>query len=580
MAEEPVELGYYTAVLRRHRWLVGGLAALGALVAVASMGSATYTATAEVVVRPLTTTAVGAAPEPDRVINTNTEQQIARSTAVAALAAERLDADDPKALLDHLTVAVPTESQVLAFRYSSADPDDAREGAQAFAEAYLDFRGTDARELVEERKAALQAEIDSLTAQLVEANTVINQAQNGDSDSPDDRALAEAQSRREFLLSALSVRNTALGELDELRVDPGEVIAPAADAQETGQSRVLLLLLGAGAGGVLGAVAAFVVDRARGRVNVAADLHEELGVPVLATVPAVARPSQVMVTHTEPRTAAAHAYRRLAVALSLGQEEPARSVLVVGATTTDPATPVALNLAIALIQQGRRVLLISADRHDPRIDRCFDLVGEPGLDEYLARRGTTEPREVLRGLLVLPAGSGSAYPVHNVPPREAVASVIERGQRIADIVVIDAPPALDYPDAEVMAPLVDAVIAVAAAERTSRRDAADLRERLVLASAPLRGAVLLRRPTLRDRLHVLVRDRQAVVPDGTDLGAADPPAPTRSRPQRAADLVESTAVKERISNLLRQRGVDPAAPGANGKVHDDDTPEAQRQVGS
>jgi Mrp family chromosome partitioning ATPase len=296
---------------------------------------------------------------------------------------------------------------------------------------------------------------------------------------------------------------------------------------------------------------------------------------VLATIPAVARRSQVMVTHTEPQTPAAHAYRRLAVALSLGQERPARSVHVGGATAVDPATTVAVNLAIALIQQGRRVLLVSGDRHDAQIDRCFDLVGEPGLDEYLARRGTTEPQEVLRGLLVLPAGTGAAYPVHNVPPREAITSIIDRGQRIADIVLIDAPPALDYPDAEVMGPLVDAVITVAAAERTTRRSAADLRSRLGLVSAPLRGAVLVRRPTLRDRIEVLVRDRAgtpAPVPVDTDAAAprvdGGPLEPPRA-------LTDSAALRERTNTLLKERGIE-SQPGVNrtgtAKPAGDDTP--------
>lgn len=599
MAEEPVELGYYGAVLRRHRWLVAACAALGAVATAAVVGGEpTYTATAEVVVRPITTTATGSAAEPDRVINTSTEQQIARSTAVAELANQRLGAEDAGDLLDHLTVVVPADSQILGFQYSSPDRSMARAGAQAFAEAYLTYRGRDAVAAVEERIAALEAEVGDLTAQLVEANVVINQA-DADGPPPDPLVLARAQSRRELLLSALSVTNATRAELQELRVDPGEVIAPAAEAQASGQNRGMLLLVGAGAGAVLGAVAAFVLDRLRARVNVARDLREELGVPVLATIPAVARRSQIMVTHTEPRTSAAHAYRRLAVALSLGHERPARSVLVVGATKDDPAATVALNLAIALIQQGRRVLVVSADRHDPRIDRCFDLVGQPGLDEHLARRGTTEPQEVLRDLLVLPAGTGEAYPVHNVAPREAVAATIERGLRIADIVVIHAPPALDYPDAEVMGPLVDAVIAAATAEQTPRAAVADLRDRLALVSAPLRGAVLVSRPTIFDRIEVALGHHRrspgapaaTTPPDGDAERAARPttppssrtakpapaPAPSRpgatraavpavaSGPAGSAPSADRDALKARIDALLRDRGMERESPPGNGR---------------
>ena len=101
-------------------------------------------------------------------------------------------------------------------------------------------------------------------------------------------------------------------------------------------------------------------------------------------------------------------------------------MLLVGATRQEPRTAVALNLAVALLQQGRSVLLVSGDRHDPQIDRCFGLAGQPGLDEHLAGRATSEPQEVLHGLHVLPAGTGEHFPVHHMPPQQAIAAVLER----------------------------------------------------------------------------------------------------------------------------------------------------------
>jgi Mrp family chromosome partitioning ATPase len=335
----------------------------------------------------------------------------------------------------------------------------------------------------------------------------------------------------------------------------------------------VLFVLGAAVGTILGAGVAFVLDRLRARVNNADELAEELDAPVLAEVPAVARASQALVTLTEPHSPAAHAYRRLAVALTADPDREPRWVLLVGATRKEPRTPVALNLAVALLQQGRHVLLVSGDRHDAQIDKTFDLVGEPGLDEHLAGLGTAEPQEVLRGLHVLPAGTGQAFPVHHMPPQQAIAAVLERGRRIADIVLVDAPPALDYSDAEAIGPLVDAVILVASAEQTSRREVADVRTRLDLVQAPVRGSVLVHRPSVRQRLSLLLReraaDRRAVAtaaaarPSGERAtGWDDEKAATSNR--SSEDLAtDAAALKARIEALLKRHtptGLTPRLP--------------------
>src|SRR5205085_186857 len=142
-----------------------------------------------------------------------------------------------------------------------------------------------------------------------------------------------------------------------------------------------------------------------------------------------------------------------------------------------------------------------------QIDRTLGLVGHPGLDLHLAGTPTAEPEQVMRDLFVLPAGTGAAFPVEHVPPQNEVASVLERGRRIADIVIVDAPPALDYPDAEAIGPLVDAVIVVATAEHTSRVHIAQLRARLELVFAPVRGAVLVTRRSWRQMLQTSLPER-------------------------------------------------------------------------
>jgi Mrp family chromosome partitioning ATPase len=580
MADESIELGYYSAVVRRHAVLVGIVAALGALFATAFLSGTTYRARSEVQILPIASDATST--QSDRTINTSTEQRIATSVAVAEIAAVELEAE-PENLLGNLDVSVAPESAVLLFAYTSRNAERAVEGAQAFAEAYLRYRGESASDARADRIEELTALIQDRQQRLAEAQLVISQA---NSDDPPTRAeVAEAEARRTSLTTELAVLNESLLRQQDLRIEPGRVIGRAVNARASSLHPIMLLALGGGVGAVLGAVAAFVRDRMRARVNSPADLEAELGVPVLATIPGVARSSAVMVTRTEPHAPAAHAYRRLAVTLLAGSERQTRSVLLVGPTTTEPRTAVALNLAVALIQQGRRVLLVSADRHDPKIDRTFGLTDLPGLDEYLAGRGTNEPEEVLRGLHVLPAGTGVAFPVHHVPPPAAVANVVERGLRIADIVLVDAPPALYYPDVEVIGPIVDAVVVVAMAEETPRRHLDDLRARLALVAAPLRGAVLVQRATLLQHLKLFRDERRAArlsraaaareaaeelpitAPADEVAWSTAPPEEVVAEPAAAAapandDLTaDAVALRNRIDALLRRHtSTSPSSP--------------------
>jgi Mrp family chromosome partitioning ATPase len=73
---------------------------------------------------------------------------------------------------------------------------------------------------------------------------------------------------------------------------------------------------------------------------------------------------------------------------------------------------VSAGLALALAQEGRRVLLVDASPQEPSLHTLFNLGAGPGFAELLeggAAAGVT-PTAVGDGLWVLPAGSGALRP--------------------------------------------------------------------------------------------------------------------------------------------------------------------------
>jgi Mrp family chromosome partitioning ATPase len=125
-------------LLRTHAWLVATATLVTLVVAglMAATSPVTYTSTAEVVVKPQPTS--GAPIEPQM----GTERAIAQSGAVAERAALRLGESAAEARAG-LAVSVALETTVLEIQYTAGSARKALEGADAFTNAYLDFRNGD-----------------------------------------------------------------------------------------------------------------------------------------------------------------------------------------------------------------------------------------------------------------------------------------------------------------------------------------------------------------------------------------------------------------------------------------------------
>jgi capsular exopolysaccharide synthesis family protein len=165
-----------------------------------------------------------------------------------------------------------------------------------------------------------------------------------------------------------------------------------------------------------------------------------------------------------------------------GSERPLRSLLLTSAAPGEGKTVVAANLAIALARAGRRVLLVDADLHRPRLHRVFGCEPGPGLADLLL--GCAEPAACTRrieiptrsdappaALAFAPSGASPHASIAGVEPGR-LAKVIESFTGAHDAVLLDTPPVLALSDALLLAPHVDGVLLVAASggrEREAQR---------------------------------------------------------------------------------------------------------------
>ena len=166
------------------------------------------------------------------------------------------------------------------------------------------------------------------------------------------------------------------------------------------------------------------------------------------------------------------AVRTLRNSILLGSfERPLKSILVTSATPGEGKTTTAIHLAIAHAQQRLKTLLIDADLRRPGICRTLDLKPETGLGTILSNgmhwREKLVKLEGLPDLDILPAGPVTRRTVDLLGPR--LPRILDEAEVEYDLIVLDAPPMLGFPEPLQMATCVDGVIVVSLAGQTSRK---------------------------------------------------------------------------------------------------------------
>jgi polysaccharide biosynthesis transport protein len=176
----------------------------------------------------------------------------------------------------------------------------------------------------------------------------------------------------------------------------------------------------------------------------------------------------------------AEAYRALGSVILLScLDNPPKVLVVTSAMPGEGKSTISCNLAAALAQRGRRVLLVDADLRSASIQSQLGL--RPGLNTVFATGPTQyswyQPIKSLPTLHVVPTGFRPTDPDEIADPGR-IKELLQGWSAEYDHVIIDTPPVLLFADVLVMAARADAVILVTRAGVS--RAKATLRARDVL----------------------------------------------------------------------------------------------------
>jgi capsular exopolysaccharide synthesis family protein len=332
------------------------------------------------------------------------------------------------------------------------------------------------------------------------------------------------------------------GVADQIRVgnasliDPAEV--PTVPVKPRKTVNTLLGLLGGLGVGLCIAWGLTALDTA---IHTPDDLQEDLGFPFLGAIARFRIPQAEwgrveLIVQARPHSPEAEVFRAVRTSIMAARSElPSKALLLTSVTPHEGKTIVAANLAVALAQAGRKVLLVDADMRKPRLAKLFhtcdaehNLEGlgpvqlpsngasldgatrptdmpqsglgkrariydeGPGLEQLLRGDASldeaTHPTAVER-LSLIPCPTPAAYP-SELLESERLAALIASAKEHYDFVLFDSPPLMAVTDAAVLASRVDGVVLVVKSDATPREQLRQALAMLADVKATVVGGVL------------------------------------------------------------------------------------------
>lgn len=211
------------------------------------------------------------------------------------------------------------------------------------------------------------------------------------------------------------------------------------------------------------------------------EIRNQLHLPVLGEVPTFEKIEGIDDSECEfdpalwyyyrPSSREAEAFRSLRTSLLLKTDRSNTKVLqVTSAEPGDGKTTSISNLALAIAQTGRKVLIIDADLRRPTIHKLFGIVNAIGLGDVLSEEidAHTAIRETrISNLSLITAGTLPENP-SEILMSNNFSNLVKQMRNEYDYVLIDTPPLVVVSDPSIVASSADSVLLVVRVDKNRR----------------------------------------------------------------------------------------------------------------
>jgi polysaccharide biosynthesis transport protein len=216
------------------------------------------------------------------------------------------------------------------------------------------------------------------------------------------------------------------------------------------------------------------------------------GIPVVAALPRMTR--ALLSRDRAEQSPLSASYQLLSTSLmGANGRLNGSAIAITGADPDVGRTTVTYNLALTLVRDGARVVLIDGDLRNPQLHRLVRAdVSHPGLSDILMGHASLEQavqQTAVEGLVFIGAGSPVDNPVRLLRSPQ-MQSLLETLKKVADFIIIDTPAAATFADSTVIGLAAGNVLIVHAAGNGMTDATREMLSRLRQHEANLVGVVL------------------------------------------------------------------------------------------
>jgi capsular exopolysaccharide synthesis family protein len=156
-------------------------------------------------------------------------------------------------------------------------------------------------------------------------------------------------------------------------------------------------------------------------------------------------------------------------------------------------TTTVANLAAVMAEAGRRVLVLSLDLRNPTIHTHLGVANATGISDLLAADRGHHLDQVVRetsipGVSIATSGHDTDHPGALLA---SVGPLVEAARRLADVVIVDAPPMLTVSDALDVARHADVTLLVSRLNKTTQTQAQECQRLFKRLGVSALGTVLV-----------------------------------------------------------------------------------------
>lgn len=315
-----------------------------------------------------------------------------------------------------------------------------------------------------------------------------------------ERRLKAAQSTYEVLLSKLQeVRVAENQNMGNARIIEFALVPEKASTRD----KILILALGNLVGLILATGTILLLEVSDTSIKTLKQARELFGYTLLGSIPYFGKKVSHRRKNQElsipdlpviniPRSPISEAYRMLQANLKfLSSDKPLKVIAVTSSVPKEGKSTVSANLAAAMAQLGRRVLLVDADMRHPLQHHIWELTNAAGLSDVIVGQADFESavKEVMPKLDVLSAGVIPPNPMALLDSKR-MASLIDNFSEQYDFVIIDTPPLVLAADAVTLGKMTDGVLLITRPGVVDSTSAATAKESLERSGQNVLGLVV------------------------------------------------------------------------------------------